>query len=169
MITFAPTSAGKSHYVAQADGRSRVDFDDVVGAFIGWPAKPRWWSDRKIAEPFQKRTFKLLLVMDQLHPEFEFLFNMDPKYADASKLLGRIVRVVVPDMSVLRRNVKAKAEDQKRGMKLGQPIDMRSVTNSAESWLRWAEKHELTVQNSFHGFPPERFYLSSNHSALQES
>lgn len=149
MITFAPTSAGKSYHVAQPSSHKRIDFDLMVAAFIGWPGKPRWWTDPTIAEPFAKRTFKLLIAMDLLHHDVEFLFNMDPKYVDVELLRGHTVRVVVPHHATLRRNAKAKAEEQKRGKKLGQPVDLRSVYNSAASWIDWAEKHGLEVLTSF--------------------
>lgn len=149
MITFAPTSAGKSHYVTQPANHKRVDFDLMVAAFIGWPGKPRWWSDPTIADPFQRRTFKLLVAMDLLHPDVEFLFNMDPRYADTEMLKGHYVRVVVPHHATLKRNVRSKAEEQRQGRKLGQPVDLRSVLNSAVSWLDWAEKQGLEAHRSF--------------------
>lgn len=150
MITFAPTSAGKSHYVAHVPtNHKRIDFDLMVAAFVGWPDKPRWWSDPKIAGPFGRRTFKLLIALDLLHHKEEFLFNMDPRHVDPELLKGHYVRVVVPHHATLKRNAESKAAEQKLGRKLGQPVDLRSIYNSAASWLDWAEKHGVHVSQSF--------------------
>lgn len=150
MITFAPSSAGKSFYCAE-DPRQRIDFDIIVKGFIGWPQTSRWWTKSSINEKQQQKSFNLLIAVATLHRDKEILFNMSTKFVDISQIeeLGLEARVVIPPFERIMANAELKREEQRRGRKTGQPVDGATLRNNWEAWRSFIAEHDLEFSTTF--------------------
>lgn len=148
-VTFAPTSAGKSYYALQHP-KNVFDGDRIIKLSIGWPQQKEWWKDDVIGPAFNIRSLATILLWARDNQESEVVFNA--KASIAGEMFGDSglnVRVVIPPEDILLRNVELKAEEQLLGRKLGQPIDVKSILHSAETWRETARLKGWPIFSSF--------------------